>query len=64
MLQLEYGLAGTFLVADFTPWFTADLHTQTGSVYWPEAGPLFYVYLVWFAGCVIFATYLVPRAYK
>ncbi|HZN45265.1 MAG TPA: ATP-binding protein [Nitrospiraceae bacterium] len=62
-LRVGYAASGFFLIADTTPWFVADVKSALSFPYWPEPGPLFHFYLVWFAGYVLYATYLVAAAF-
>ena len=62
-LRLGYAASGFFLIADTTPWFVADVKSALSFPYWPEPGPLFHFYLTWFAGYVLYATYLVAAAF-
>ena len=41
----------------------ADVKSALSFPYWPEPGPLFHFYLTWFAGYVLYATYLVAAAF-
>ncbi len=62
-LRIGYATSVFFLIADTTPWFVTDVKSVLSFPYWPEPGPLFHLYLAWFAGYVLYATYLVAAAF-
>lgn len=64
LLRTGYVLSGLFFLFNFTPLFVADVEPQMSFRYWPNPGPAFHVYLVWFTVCILYATYLMAVAYR
>ncbi|OLC96687.1 MAG: hypothetical protein AUH86_09155 [Acidobacteria bacterium 13_1_40CM_4_58_4] len=64
MLRTGYAVSLIFLSTDITHLFVADVQPAMYFRYWPQPGIVFYVYLVWFAGYVAYATYLIAAAWR
>lgn len=63
-LWVGYSLCLCFLVLDLTsPLFIQGLSSKLGFSYWPDPGPAFHVYLLFFFYCVVHFTYLLIREY-
>ena len=63
-LRAGYLLGGLFLLFDFTPLMVADLQPEMSFRYWPKAGPIFHVYLVWFLVYAYYAIHLIAISYR
>src|SRR5438552_10255989 len=63
-LRAGYLLGGLFLLIDFTPLMVADLQPAMSFRYWPKAGPIFHVYLVWFLVYAYYAIHLIAISYR
>jgi signal transduction histidine kinase len=58
LLRLLAGLGLFFFLANFTPYFVADVQPQGGFPFWPQPGPLFHLYLLGFGVCSLYGTWL------
>jgi signal transduction histidine kinase len=55
-LWLSAGIGLFFFLMNFTPYFVADVHPAGGFLYWPQPGPVFHFYLLWFGLCLLYGT--------
>ena len=58
LIWLAAGISLFFSLFNWTPYFVADLQPAGGFPFWPQPGPLFHVYLLWFAFCSLYGTWL------
>ncbi len=52
------------LLFDCTPWLVERVEAQMGFAYWPRAGVVFPIFLIWFLFSLSYATYLFGKAYR
>ena len=53
----------TFLwVANGTPYFVVNVQPAGGFSFWPQPGPVFHFYLLWFGLCSLYGTWLLFQA--
>jgi hypothetical protein len=53
-----------FLLTDVTPFFIKEVSPVMNFKYWPMATPLFSAYLICFAVCTIYSSFLLIKKYK
>jgi len=58
LLWLSAGTGLLFFLLNWTPYFVADVHPAGGFRFWPQPGPAFHLYLVWFGLCSLYGTWL------
>lgn len=63
VIKAGYMLTGIFLLSDFTPLFIAGVKPALFFRHWPQPGPMFHFYLAWFTAAVVYASYLIARAW-
>lgn len=56
LLLLSTGIGLFFFLGNFTPYFVADVQPAGGFAFWPQPGPLFHFYLLWFGFCSLYGT--------
>jgi len=64
LLLAGYACALVLAVLDFTPTIVASVDTVGGLKFWPHAGPLFAIFLVFFFGCITASVVLLLSANK
>jgi len=55
-LRLSAGIGLFFFLVNFTPYFVADVQPAGGFLFWPQPGPVFHFYLLWFGLCALYGT--------
>ena len=50
------GISLCFFLINFTPYFVADVQPAGGFQFWPQPGPVFHFYLLWFGFCSLYGT--------
>ncbi|MDH5428098.1 MAG: GAF domain-containing protein, partial [Nitrospirota bacterium] len=56
LLWLSTGIGLFFFLVNFTPYFVADVQPVGEFKFWPQPGPLFHFYLLWFGLCSLYGT--------
>ena len=64
LLIFAYVLFFFFMLSDFTPFFINKVAPVAGFPYWPQATPLFSVYLFCFLTAVVYSSYLLVKKYR
>ena len=62
VIKSTYYVAGFFLLVDATPYFVADVQPTNHFPFWPQPGPLFHVFLVWWSMVALYSCYLLALA--
>ena len=55
-LWLSAGIGLCFFLINLTPYFVADVQPAGGFRFWPQPGPAFHLYLLWFGFCSLYGT--------
>lgn len=63
LILIGYLVTGVLGVMVFTPYCIDGVYAAMGFPYWPNAGPVFTLYLLWLILCVGYASYLFYKAY-
>jgi len=63
ILKINYMVGGFFLLANMSPFFVAGVQANQFFPFWPVPGMLFHVFLMWWAGVVVYGHYLLWDAY-
>ena len=58
LLWLAAGTGLLFFLLNLTPYFVADVQPAAGFRFWPQPGPAFHLYLLWFGLCSLYGTWL------
>jgi len=58
LLWLAAGIGLLFFLFNLTPYFVADVQPAGGFRFWPQPGPAFHLYLLWFGLCSLYGTWL------
>jgi signal transduction histidine kinase len=58
LLWLVTGIGLLFFLLNLTPYFVADVQPAGGFRFWPQPGPAFHLYLLWFGFCSLYGTWL------
>ncbi len=56
------GITLFFLIANGTSYFVVDVRPAGGFAFWPQPGPIFHFYLLWFGLCSLYGTWLLFQA--
>jgi signal transduction histidine kinase len=57
-LWISTGIGLCFFLLNLTPYFVADVQPAAGFRFWPQPGPAFHLYLLWFGFCACYGTTL------
>ena len=57
-LWFSVGIGLCFFLLNLTPYFVADVQPAGGFPYWPQPGPAFHFYLLWFGLSTVYGTVL------
>ena len=55
------GISFLFLICNGTPYFVVNVRPVAGFPHWPQPGPVFHMYLLWFVFCALYGTWLLFR---
>ncbi|UCH91265.1 MAG: GAF domain-containing protein [Nitrospirota bacterium] len=58
LLWLVTGIGLLFFLLNLTPYFVAEVQPAGGFRFWPQPGPVFHLYLLWFGLCSLYGTWL------
>ncbi|WP_447971783.1 histidine kinase N-terminal 7TM domain-containing protein [Nitrospira sp. M1] len=64
VLKGTYLMGGFFLLVDATPYFVADVQPASYFLFWPQPGPFFHLFLVWWGAVALYSCYLLALAYQ
>lgn len=63
-VRAGYGVSCVFAVLSFTPLMVDRIEAVRGFPFWPMAGPLYWLYLVFFAANTLYAGWLLVRSLR
>ena len=64
ILRSTYLVGGFFFLVNLTPYFVAGVKPTNYFPFWPQPGPLFHVFLAWWAAVAFYACYLLFLAFQ
>ena len=64
LLKSNYLIGCLFLVVNGTPYFIPEVQPNSFFPFWPQPGPLFHIFLIWWGGVALIPHYLLVHAYR
>ena len=64
LLKTNYTIGFLFLILNGTPYFIPDVQPNSFFPFWPQPGPVFHIFLVWWGGVACIPHYLLFHAYR
>ena len=61
LLWVAVGMSAFFFLMNMTPYFVADVRPIGGFPFWPQPGPVFHLYILWFGFCACYGTWLLVQ---
>ena len=58
LLWLAAGMSAFFFLMNLTPHVVVDVQPVGGFLFWPQPGPVFHVFVLWFGFCACYGTWL------